>query len=763
VICDRVTRVLRILGVSLRARLRVAAVVFLLTFLAATQARAAQIKVACVQMRLSNNMATNVNNTVAQIAAEASQGTRVVVFPEFSLTGYDPSVAPTIQQPAIDNALATVAGACATHNVYAIVGTPYYENGVRYNAAVVLGPDGSAIERYYKVHVVESYCTDGNRLAFFHIDGVPATIFICHDERYPELMRIPVLGGARIAFYISFESDASSGKNFNYRCQIVGRAVENQAWVVACNAPTGNDCGDSHGESRIIGPDGTVHQEAGAAETVIRHTLDSDQSSNAWAQAGAAVPLLSEFWEEGLRVLQTGNLSDFGSVTANPTLQPDIGLVGTSPNASLKIACVQMQMGSDIAANASKAVSFIQSEANEGTRVVVFPECALTDRAPDGLPGVVQAQIDAGLSQIAAVCDTRNVYAVVGSPFRDNGNLYNGAFVIDPAGAVIKRHAQMHTDLPGVFTEGSRMSLFKIDGVYAGVMVGHDIHFPELSRLAVLGGAKVCFYLACEPAGTSVYASESQVVCRSVESQTFSVFCNAGTGNAAGDSTGHSRIVDPGANRLAEAGTAGDSVIRATISTSSASYGYTRAGAGTPSLAAFWQEGLDVLRLNNPGFYGDAEGPPIVEEVTPDPARALAGAEYIQQLIPAQDSPPVSGWSLVDGPSGAQVDASGRVFGWTPAVGQIGGVYRFEVLAGNSEGSDTEVWQVRVLSRADLDQDEDVDQSDFGLLQACMSGTGGGFADGCEDADLDRDGDVDSADQNALTSRLAGANTPPRG
>jgi len=54
------------------------------------------------------------------------------------------------------------------------------------------------------VHVVEPYCTDGNRLAFFHIDGVPATIFICHDERYPELMRIPVLGGARIALYISF-------------------------------------------------------------------------------------------------------------------------------------------------------------------------------------------------------------------------------------------------------------------------------------------------------------------------------------------------------------------------------------------------------------------------------------------------------------------------------------------------------------------------------------------------------------------------------
>ncbi len=761
-ICDRVTRVLRTLGVSLRARLRVAAVVFLLTFLAATQAGAAQIKVACVQMRLRSSMAVNVSNTVTYIASEAAQGTRVIVFPECSLTDYGSEVL-QIQQPAIDSALAQVASACAANNVYAIVGTPYYEAGTRYNAAVVFGPDGTEVERYYKMHRAEGWATNGNRLAMFRVDGVPATLFICHDERYPDLMRIPVFGGARIGFYISFESPASSGKNFNYRCQIVGRAVENQSWVVSCNAPAGNDSGDSHGQSRIIGPDGTVYQEAGETEAVIRHVIDTDQASNAWAQAGAAVPLLSEFWEEGLRVLQSQNLDVFGSVTAQPTLQPDIGVRGNSPNASLKIGCIQMQMTGDIGANAAKAVSFINNEAAQGTRVVVFPECALTDRNPATLPGVSQSAIDAGLSQIAAACQAKNVYAIVGSPYRDNGSLYNAAFVVAPTGAVVKRHAQMHTDLPGVFTGGIAMSLFKIDGVYASVMVGHDIHFPELSRLAFLGGAKICFYLACEPSGTSVYATESQVVCRAVESQSFVVFCNAGAGNASGDATGYSRIVDPSATLLAQADNTGDSAVRATLSTSSASYTYVQNGADTPSLAAYWQEGLDVLRLNNPGFYGDAEGPPVVEEVTPDPARALAGAEYIQQLTPAQDSPPVSAWSLVDGPSGAQVDASGRVFGWTPAVGQIGGVYRFEVLAGNSEGSDTEVWQVRVLSRADLDQDEDVDQSDFGLLQACMSGTGGGFADGCEDADLDRDGDVDSADQNALTSRLAGANTPPRG
>jgi predicted amidohydrolase len=619
------------------------------------------------------------------------------------------------------------------------------------------------VERYYKMHRAEGWATDGNRLAMFRVDGVPATLFICHDERYPDLMRIPVFGGARIGFYISYESPAGSGKNFNYRCQIVGRAVENQSWVVSCNAPAGNDSGDSHGQSRIIGPDGTVYQEAGEAETVIRQVIDTDLASSAWAEAGAATPLLSQFWEEGLRVLQSQNLDFFGSVTAQPTLQPNIGTVGNSPNASLKIACIQMQVDGSIATNATKAVSFINSEAAQGTRVVVFPECALTDRNPATLPGVSQSAIDDAISQIATACQARNVYAIVGSPYRDNGSLYNVACVIDPTGTVIKRHAQMHTDLPGVFAEGSEMSLFRIDNVYASVMVGHDIHFPELSRLAFLGGAKICFYLAFEPSGTSVFATESQVVCRAVESQSFAVFCNAGAGNASGDATGYSRIVDPSASLLAQAGTAGDSAIRAILSTSSASYSYVQNGAATPSLAAYWQEGLDVLRLNNPEFYGDAVGPPIVAEVTPDPDRALATREYARQMTLALGSPLATSWSILDGPAGAQVDGGGRVAGWTPTVGQIGSLCRFEVQAANLSGSDTEVWHVRVLSRADLDEDGDVDQSDFGLFQACLSGTGEAYKSGCSGADLDGDEDVDSHDFDVFAGCIAGSDSPPKG
>jgi hypothetical protein len=61
---------------------------------------------------------------------------------------------------------------------------------------------------------------------------------------------------------------------------------------------------------------------------------------------------------------------------------------------------------------------------------------------------------------------------------------------------------------------------------------------------------------------------------------------------------------------------------------------------------------------------------------------------------------------------------------------------------------------------ADFDRDGDVDQSDFGHLQGCLSAPGvGQMAPGCSDADLNMDGDADSNDVVIFLRCLSGANT----
>ena len=62
---------------------------------------------------------------------------------------------------------------------------------------------------------------------------------------------------------------------------------------------------------------------------------------------------------------------------------------------------------------------------------------------------------------------------------------------------------------------------------------------------------------------------------------------------------------------------------------------------------------------------------------------------------------------------------------------------------------------------ADYDLDGDVDQSDFGTLQACISGSGEPRPDQCGPADLDGDWDVDGADVVVFQGCMHGSNRPP--
>ena len=92
---------------------------------------------------------------------------------------------------------------------------------------------------------------------------------------------------------------------------------------------------------------------------------------------------------------------------------------------------------------------------------------------------------------------------------------------------------------------------------------------------------------------------------------------------------------------------------------------------------------------------------------------------------------------------------------------QQAGAPTFTARAVNSEGSDTENWVVRVVSRFDFDGNGDVSQSDFSHLQKCLSGDTLPAGAGCADADRDGDGDVDAVDVAAFLPCLNGADQIP--
>src|SRR3954463_3198388 len=166
----------------------------------------AVLRVAAVQFRSSRDLVSNTVEICRLIREAAQAKARVVVFPECALTGYFEDVITNTSAAQLGAAQEKILQQCRDAHIYAVVGTPFRDGSHLYNSALVISPGGNVIERYHKVQLAERWPDAGDHVSVFPIDEIPCSIIICHDERYPELVRLPVLAGAKVIFYISHES-----------------------------------------------------------------------------------------------------------------------------------------------------------------------------------------------------------------------------------------------------------------------------------------------------------------------------------------------------------------------------------------------------------------------------------------------------------------------------------------------------------------------------------------------------------------------------
>jgi len=277
-------------------------IVFLLLLTASgafSQAAPVKIEVAAVQFRSSFEVAENRGRIVETLERLAERGVKVAAFPECALTGY--RVEWMADRPEeVAAAEEDIRQTCQRRQIAVVFGSVYRVNGRAYDAAVVFNSRGELIERYGKVMLAgEKWATPGNHIALFELEGVPSTVIICHDERYPELVRLPALQGARVVYYISSESGMSEEwKLAPYRAQLMARAVENEVYIVAANTP-GNvkDNTGSHGQSRIIQNDGNVLKEASFyGDDILIDTLSIKPGKLSRPLEG----LMAGWWRQGV-------------------------------------------------------------------------------------------------------------------------------------------------------------------------------------------------------------------------------------------------------------------------------------------------------------------------------------------------------------------------------------------------------------------------------------------------------------------------------
>ena len=263
-----------------------------------------QLIISVVQFRSTKDLPDNVERHRDYIRRCAGEGSHVVVFPECSITGFFDDAVTKASPAELAAAEAEIAAAAKKANVYVIAGIPTKDRTKTYNSAIVITPKGKVLERYHKVQLAgEPWATPGDHLSVFPIEGVLCSIIVCHDERYPELVRLPVLAGARIVFYISHESGMKQERKIvPYRAQIVARAVENSVYVAQANAPAERKTLEgSHGQSRIIGPNGIILREAGIyEEEVVSAVCDLTKATGHLAKQSLGCDFLKAWWQAGM-------------------------------------------------------------------------------------------------------------------------------------------------------------------------------------------------------------------------------------------------------------------------------------------------------------------------------------------------------------------------------------------------------------------------------------------------------------------------------
>ncbi len=266
------------------------------------------LRIAAVQMKFASSLAANLANVETALAAAVRDQADAVLLPECATTGYNRDFS-DLSQEEVRASLATVGRLAAKHRVNVLIGSPVFRHGRWQNCLVVFDRHGRVIHCYAKCQLTErdrKFFTPGDSVALFKLDGVLCTAIICHERRYPELVRLAVMAEARIVFHpnAGLDSLAVSRTKRRGRDGIAVRAFENAVFYVFANSvgPQGDGLW-SAGDSKIVAPNGRVLALANNHdETVLTAELDLAAATGKYAADSLAHPrFLSADWRRMIR------------------------------------------------------------------------------------------------------------------------------------------------------------------------------------------------------------------------------------------------------------------------------------------------------------------------------------------------------------------------------------------------------------------------------------------------------------------------------
>lgn len=229
--------------------------------------------------------------------------------------------------------------------------------------------------------------------------------------------------------------------------------------------------------------------------------------------------------------------------------------------APVRVSVAQMPVTlGDVGTNTSTVLGLMRIAADAGSKLVVFPECALTGYLFESRAEVADAAINDAHSSfqlIEEACRSLDIHVVVGLLEESEGRLFNSAMVIGPPG-LLGRYRKQHLPFLGAdrFVDaGSDDFPRVIETAVAriGVMICFDLRFPESARELALQGADIIAMPTNWPL-EAVFLAEHMTRVRAVENLVYLAVSDRSDAESGTQFLGNSQIVAPTGDVLLNAG-----------------------------------------------------------------------------------------------------------------------------------------------------------------------------------------------------------------
>ncbi len=247
----------------------------------------------------------------------------------------------------------------------------------------------------------------------------------------------------------------------------------------------------------------------------------------------------------------------------------------------IRLACVQMSAGENIAENLAKSCQWISKAKKKGADLVCLPEVFHYRGRHEWFPQVAQTFSSPLVQTFQRLAARLEIGVLLGSVIekgKTGRKFYNTSIMISEKGAILGYYRKIHLFESHMkkkmnisesrhFLPGNKLGMAEFQGIKVGLTICYDIRFPELYRRLALAGTEIIFVPSNFTEITGQAHWQVLLRARAIENQVYIVApAQVGKNPATGvKSFGESLIVDPWGEILAKGSRHREELIVATL------------------------------------------------------------------------------------------------------------------------------------------------------------------------------------------------------